>query len=144
LHPALLADQTSLASGLTIVRLSLHVLAASIWVGGQFVLAGLMPTVRGLGDTAPRQVARAFAALTWPSFGVLLITGVWNYFADDPSHATTAWKTVFMVKMVCVIVAGVGVGVHMRATKPRTKGIYASVAALASIAALVLGVALAG
>ena len=30
-------------------RLILHVLAASIWVGGQFTVAGLLPTVRSLG-----------------------------------------------------------------------------------------------
>ena len=54
-------------------RLFLHVLAASIWVGGQLVLAGLVPTVRRFGegpDQAPdvpalveldREVRAAFA-----------------------------------------------------------------------------------
>jgi putative copper export protein len=143
-HAGLLADQTSLANSVTIVRLSLHVLAASVWVGGQFVLAGLLPTVRGLGDTAPRQVANAFAKLSWPAFWVLVATGLWNYDAVSPSHATHSWKVVFIVKMVCVLLAGVGTVVHSRAKAPRTKGIYAGVASLASVAALVLGVALAG
>ncbi len=144
MHAGLLADQTSLANSVTIVRLSLHVLAASVWVGGQFVLAGLLPTVRGLGDTAPRQVANAFARLSWPAFWVLIATGLWNYDAVSPSHATHSWKVVFIVKMVCVALAGVGTVVHSRAKAPRTKGIYAGVASLASLAALVLGVALAG
>ncbi len=144
MHVGLLADQTSLANSVTIVRLSLHVLAASVWVGGQFVVAGLLPTVRGLGDTAPRQVANAFAKLSWPAFWVLVATGLWNYDAVSPSHATDSWKVVFIVKMVCVLAAGVGTVVHSRARAPRTKGIYAGVAALASVAALVLGVALAG
>jgi putative copper export protein len=143
-HAGLLADQTSLANSVTIARLSLHVLAASVWVGGQFVLAGLLPTVRGLGDTAPRQVANAFAKLSWPAFWVLVATGLWSYDAVNPSHATYSWKIVFMVKMVCVVVAGVGTVVHSRAKAPRTKGIYAGLASLASVAALVLGVALAG
>jgi putative copper export protein len=143
-HAGLLADQTSLANSVTIVRLSLHVLAASVWVGGQFVLAGLLPTVRGLGDSAPRQVANAFAKLSWPAFWVLVATGLWNYAAVSPSHATYSWKVVFMVKMVCVVLAGVGTVVHSRAKAPKTKGTYAGIASLASVAALVLGVALTG
>jgi putative copper export protein len=143
-HAALLADQTSLANGVTIVRLSLHVLAASVWVGGQLVLAGLLPTVRGLGDSAPRQVANAFARLSWPAFWVLVATGLWNYAAVHPSQATSSWKVVFMVKMVCVLVAGVGAVVHSRANDPKTKGVSAGLGSLASLAALVLGVALAG
>ena len=144
MHATLLAEQTSLANSVTIVRLSLHVLAASIWVGGQFVLAGLLPTVRGLGDSAPRQIANAFAKLSWPAFWVLVATGFWNYAAVSPSHATYSWKVVFMVKMACVLVAGLGTVVHGRAKAPRTKGIYAGVGSLASVAALVLGVALSG
>lgn len=144
MHAGLLADQNSLANSVTIVRLSLHVLAASVWVGGQFVLAGLLPTVRGLGDTAPRQVANAFAKLSWPAFWVLVATGLWNYGAVSPSHATYSWKVVFIVKMVCVVLAGVGTVVHSRAKAPKTKGIYAGIASLASLAALVLGVALTG
>jgi len=37
--------QPQLADAWTIIRLSLHVLAACVWVGGQLVLAGLVPTV---------------------------------------------------------------------------------------------------
>ena len=59
-------------------RLIIHVLAATIWVGGQFTVAGLLPTIRTLGDDAPKKVARAFARLLWPAYGVLVITGFWN------------------------------------------------------------------
>ncbi len=51
---ALLAQ---LAPALDGIRLSLHVLAATVWVGGQITVAGLAPTARQLGDGAPRQVA---------------------------------------------------------------------------------------
>jgi putative copper export protein len=132
-----------LADTLTIVRLSLHVLAAAVWVGGQFVLAGLIPTGRGLGEGATQKVARAFGRLSWPAFGVLLATGIWNE-AVVGRHASGAWNAVFAVKMVTVVIAGVATGLHTRATTPGARGAFAGTAALASTAALVLGVALAG
>lgn len=141
---AALVDRPQLADWTTIVRLSLHVLAASVWVGGQFVLAGLLPTVRGFGDTAPRRIAQAFARLSWPAFALLIVTGFWNFSAVDHQRATTSWSTVFGVKMVLVVAAGVGTYLHARATTPRGKGAWAGIGTLASVAALVLGVALAG
>ena len=57
-------------------RLFLHVLAASIWVGGQLVLAGLVPTVRRFGEDATRQVARAFNRIAWPAYGVAVVTQI--------------------------------------------------------------------
>jgi len=133
-----------LAPGLTILRLSLHVFAATIWVGGQFVVLGLLPTIRGFGDTAPRKVAQAFGRLSWPAFWLLVATGVWNYLAINHSHATASWNAVFGIKMVCVVAAGVGTYLHTKATSPQRRGMFAGIAALASIAALVLGVAIAG
>ena len=41
------------------IRLSLHVLAATIWVGGQITLAALVPALKGLGTDVPRAAARA-------------------------------------------------------------------------------------
>jgi len=133
-----------LAPGLTILRLSLHVFAATIWVGGQFVVLGLLPTIRGFGDTAPRKVAQTFGRLSWPAFWLLVATGVWNYLAINHSHATASWNAVFGIKMVCVVAAGVGTYLHTKATSPQRRGMFAGIAALASIAALVLGVAIAG
>jgi putative copper export protein len=132
-----------IADSLTILRVSLHVLAAAVWVGGQFVLAGLVPTLRGLGEGAAQKVARAFGRLSWPAFGVLLATGVWNA-AVVGSHSIGAWNAVFGVKMATVVAAGIAAGLHTRVSTPKARGVYGGVAALASTAALVLGVALAG
>jgi putative copper export protein len=140
----LYSQTPNLAPGLTILRLSLHVLAATIWVGGQFVILGLLPTIRGFGDTAPRKVAQAFGRLSWPAFWILVASGVWNFLAINHAHATSSWNVVFGIKMVCVLAAGVGTYLHTRATSPQRRGMFAGIAALASIAALVLGVAIAG
>ena len=42
------------------IRLFLHVLAATVWVGGQLTLAGLVPGLRAISPDAPRTVARRF------------------------------------------------------------------------------------
>ncbi len=46
-----------LASWLVALRLTLHVLAASVWVGGQITLAGLVPSVRSRAPQALAAVA---------------------------------------------------------------------------------------
>jgi putative copper export protein len=126
------------------IRLALHVLAASIWVGGQFTMAGLVPTARRAGAEVPQKLARALAVLLWPAFAVLVVTGFWNISAITLSGQSTAWKTVLIVKLVVVVIAGVGVYLHQRATTQRSLALWASVGGLASVAALVMGVFLAG
>ena len=147
-HPVVVAHGVTavptLSSGLDGFRLILHVLAATIWVGGQFTVAGLLPTIRTFGDGAPKRVARAFGRLLWPAYALLVITGFWNISALTVKDASAAWKTVLMVKIAVVVVAGVAVFLHQRAESPKAKGIWGAVGALASVAALCLGVFLAG
>jgi putative copper export protein len=133
-----------LASGLDTLRLTLHVLSASIWVGGQIVLAGLVGPSRSLGAEAPRALARAFARLAWPAYAVLVVTGFWNFSTFHWADQSFAWKTVLIVKVVVVAAAGLGALLHGRATSRRAIAVWGSVAGLASVAALVLGVLLAG
>jgi len=133
-----------LAPALTALRLSLHVLAAAVWVGGQLTLAGLLPELRALGGDATQRVARAFARLSWPAFLVLVLTGIWNVTAVHASNATTAWRAVLFVKIAVVVLAGVGAFQHQRATSRGALAAWGSIAGTASIVALVLGVLLAG
>lgn len=135
---------TPLASASAVVRLSLHILAACIWLGGQIVVAGLLPTLRTLGDDAPRKIARAFGRLSWPAFWLLVLTGFWNYAAVHGSTQSSSWNAAFGIKMVMVIAAGVGVFVHTRASTPRARGIFAGIGTTATLAAMVLGVLISG
>ena len=133
-----------LASGLDTLRLTLHVLAATVWVGGQIVMAGLVGPSRRLGVEAPKELARAFARLAWPAYAVLVLTGFWNISTFTWSDQTTAWKTVLIVKIVVVALAGLGAFLHQRATSKAQLALWGSVAGTASIAALVMGILLAG
>jgi putative copper export protein len=134
----------SLAGGLGGLRVILHVLAATVWVGGQFTVAGLLPTIRSLGEDAPKKVGRALGRLLWPAYAVLLVTGFWNIGALTVGQASSAWKAVLAVKVAVVVVAGVGVYLHQRATTRRGTAVWGAVGAVASVAALCLGVFLAG
>ena len=49
------------APALDAVRLSIHVLAACLWVGGQFTVAGLVPALRSVGADAPKAAAQGLA-----------------------------------------------------------------------------------
>lgn len=134
----------SLADSLTALRLSLHVGAATVWVGGQVVMAGLLPTLRRLSGDAPRALARAFARLSWPAFAVLVATGIWNVAAVHPSTLGHAWQVVLGVKIAVVAVAGLAALLHGRSASRRGLAVWGSLAGTASLVALVLGVLLAG
>ena len=119
------------------VRLFLHVVAATIWVGGQFTLAGLVPILRPLGADATRAAARRFNVIAWPAFAVLFVTGVWNLLEVHVGDASDEYLVTLALKLVAVALSGVGAAVHI---------IDRSKAALAvgAVAALFLGVVLHG
>lgn len=133
----------ALADAVTAVRLSLHVLAASIWVGGQIVLAGLLPTIRSGGRDMTVKVARAFGRLQWPAYGVLLATGIWNVAASSGGQPH-AWRVVLGVKVGVVLAAGLAALAHQRSKSRTGLALWGAVAGITSLAALVLGVVLAG
>lgn len=134
----------SLSPALDGIRVTLHVLAAAVWVGGQLVVAGLLPTLRSLGEDAPRRVARAFGRIQWPAFAVLVATGVWNIAAVNSKSQSHTWNLVLGVKIGVVVLAGVAALVHQRSKSRAGLAIWGSIAGVSSIAALVLGVFLAG
>lgn len=133
-----------LASAVDIVRLSLHVLAAAVWVGGQITLGGLVPTIRREAPAALAPTARQFARLVWPAYIVLLLTGIWNVLAVGPSTQSPAWRAVLGAKIAVVLISGFSAWLHQRSTTARGRAIWGATASLSALSALVLGVALAG
>jgi putative copper export protein len=133
-----------LASSLTALRLTLHVLAASIWVGGQFTLLGMVPTLRGAGETTTAAITKAFSRLAWPAYVVLIATGLWNVATFNMNTVTTAWKIVLGVKITVALLAGLAAYLHQRAKSKSQIALWGSLSGLTAVAALTLGVFLAG
>jgi putative copper export protein len=133
-----------LAPAVDTIRLTLHVLAASVWVGGQIVMTGMVGPARTMGEGAPKALAQAFARLAWPAYVVLIITGFWNISTFHWAAQSSAWKAVLMAKIVVVLAAGVGAFFHQRATSKGALAVWGSIAGTASIAALAMGILLAG
>lgn len=125
------------------IRLFLHVLAATVWVGGQLVLAALVPVLRRLGAEIPRAAARRFNQVAWPAFGLLLITGVWNI-AAVRSKIAGGYQATLIVKLVVVVISGVTAALHARARSRAGLAVFGALTGLSALAALFLGIMLAG
>jgi putative copper export protein len=123
------------------VRLFLHVTAATIWVGGQLTLAGLVPGLRALSPDAPRAVARRFNRIAWPAYGVLVVTGIWNILDLDPVWDSDYGRTL-MVKITVVVASGVTAVLHARARSKPGLAVFGALTALTALTALLFGVQL--
>ncbi len=122
------------------VRLFLHILAATIWVGGQLTLAGLVPVLRAIGGDAPKLVARQFRRIAWPAFAVLIVTGGWNV-AEQEAEGEGGGG-LLMAKMTVVLISGVTAYLHERASTKRANAIWGALTGLSALTALLLGVLL--
>jgi putative copper export protein len=143
--PYLREDDTMLTVSWDTIRLFLHVLAATIWVGGQLVLAALVPVLRRFGADAPGAAARRFNQVAWAAFGVLIVTGIWNVAAVSPPPGQGGrYRTTLIVKLVVVAVSGVTAALHIRSRTPRGRAVLGALTGASALAALFLGVLLAG
>jgi putative copper export protein len=123
------------------IRVFLHVTAATIWVGGQLTLAGLVPGLRGISPDAPRTVARRFNRIAWPAFAVVVATGIWNVVEINPSWDTEYGRTL-IVKIVVVATSGLAAFLHARAKSRSGLAVFGAASALAALGALFFGVQL--
>lgn len=132
-----------LASAVNGIRLSIHVLAATVWVGGQITLAGMVPSVKKISSEALTAAANAFGKLSWPAFWILVITGFWNIGAVNMNAQSTPWKIVLYVKIVVVILSGGAAYLHTKAKTKTGLALWGAITSLSAVTALVMGVFLA-
>ncbi len=125
------------------LRIFLHVLGASVWVGGQIVLALLVPVLRKRDADLPRAVARAFNKIGWPAYALLVITGMWNM-ANPPETVTSAYQMAVGIKMMLVVISGLSAYIHTRAKNPAAMAMWGAISGLSALATMYVGVTLAG
>ena len=123
------------------VRVFLHVTAATVWVGGQITLAGLVPGLRELGPDAPRRVARRFNRIAWPAFGVLVATGIWNVVDIGPAWDSDYGRTL-MVKIAVVAASGLSALIHSGARSRVALAVFGALSGLTALTAVFFGVQL--
>ena len=129
-----------LSPTLDTVRVFLHVLAATVWVGGQITLLVLLPTVREIGGDAPKLTARAYNRAAWVAYGVLVVTGIWNLLEVDLGATTTAYHATLGIKLVVVAISGIGAFMHSTTPDRRMLALWGAVGGVAALLALLLGV----
>jgi putative copper export protein len=125
------------------VRLTVHVLAATVWVGGQLTLAALVPVLRRRDPELPRVAAAAFARVAWPAYGVLVASGIWNVVAVEPA-GDRAYQVVLGLKVAVVAASGLTAWAHTRARTTTGLAVYGALTGLTAMSAVLLGVLLAG
>ena len=133
-------DIRVLTIDLDVVRLTLHVLAATIWVGGQIVLLALTGPLRRVAPAAIAPAARTFGWVAWPAFAVLVVTGAWMLGGGEKQ--SDAYNTTLMIKMVFVLLSGVGAALHTFLKNPALKGISAAVGLVSALCVVLLGVSI--
>ncbi len=148
-------------------RIFLHILAATIWVGGQLTLGVVISVLRPAPDDPNPEIARAriravaqrFQIAAWSAYAVLLATGVWNLLAERVGDQSGDWVATLFVKLVFVAGSGLAAAVHIFVAAPRVRaattaearrraaafsGACEGVSVLCAVAALFLGVVLGG
>jgi len=132
-----------LATAVDSLRLFLHILAATVWVGGQLTLAALVPVLRARDPELPKLVARAFDRIAWPAYGVLLVTGMWNVAAVS-GDAQGNYNAVLMLKVLVVAASGITAYLHTKAKTTTGLAVWGALTGLTALSSLYLGVLLAG
>ena len=125
------------------VRIFFHVLGVAVWVGGQIVLAGLVPAIRASAPEALPKVAQAFARVAWPAMIVIVFTGMWGLGSSSASDSDTAYMVTFAVKMVMVFIAVAATVVHSQGSSKAAKAIGGALGLLGSLLAAYAGILLA-
>ncbi len=121
------------------IRMFLHVLAASVWVGGQIVLAGLVPSLRSSFPGATKVAAQAFARIAWPAFAVVVLTGLWNLTDIDVTNTRTEYQVTLLVKITLAMASGAAAAVHQIGRSRAALAVGGAIGLLAALGAMFCG-----
>ena len=124
------------------IRLFLHVLAASVWVGGQIVLGGLVPKLRQVAPESLKVAANAFARIAWPAFAVVVVTGMWNILDITVGDMSTEYQVSLFVHVLLAIAAAMFVVIHSVGQTKLALALGGALGLLTSLGAMFVGILL--
>ena len=125
------------------IRTYLHILAVCVWLGGQIVLAGVVPKLRKSNPEALTNIAKGSAAIAWPAMILIVFTGAWGFAAVDVANNSTEYMVTFGFKMLLVAMAVIATLIHSNGTSKLAKGLGGAIGLLATLIAAYCGVLLA-
>lgn len=125
------------------VRTYLHILAVSVWLGGQVVLAGVVPKLRQTNPEALTNLAKGYAAIAWPAMIFIVLTGVWGLAEVDVAKNSSEYIVTFGIKMLLVAGAIIATLIHSNGTSKLAKGLGGAIGLFATLVAAYCGVLLA-
>jgi len=93
----------------------------------------------------PRAAARRLNQVSWTAFAVLIVTRIWNVAAvsSEISHSAS-YRDTLIVKLVVVSISGITAALHVRARSAVGPAVFGVLTGVSALAALFLGVLLAG
>ena len=124
------------------IRLFLHVLAASVWVGGQIVLGGLVPKLRQAAPESLKVAANAFARIAWPAFAVVVVTGMWNILDIKVGDMSTDYQVTMFVHVLLAVAAAMFVVIHSVGKTKLALALGGALGLLTSLGAMFVGIML--
>ena len=125
------------------IRTYLHILAVCVWLGGQIVLAGVVPRLRKSNPEALTNIAKGYAAIAWPAMIFIVFTGAWGLAEVDVANNSTEYMVTFGFKMLLVAMAVIATLIHSNGTSKLAKGLGGAIGLLATLIAAYCGVLLA-
>ena len=130
----------SLTPALDTLRISLHIASVAVWVGGQIVVAAIVPALRSEHRAALPLVAKGFTRVAWPSFAVAVLTGMWSVMTVDVGATSSGYQLAMMLKVLAVLLSGGAAAIHSAGSSTAAKAIGGALGLLFALAAVVLGV----
>ena len=124
------------------IRLFLHVLAASVWVGGQIVLGGLVPKLRQVAPESLKVAANAFARIAWPAFAIVVVTGMWNILDIKVGDMSTEYQVSMFVHVLLAMAAAMFVVIHSVGKTKLALALGGALGLLTSLGAMFVGILL--
>lgn len=121
------------------LRTMLHLIAVAVWVGGQIVLAGVVPALRQSSPSVLPIIARSFARIAWPAMVLIIFTGVWGLSDINAPERSTDYLATFGIKMILVGAAVVATIIHSAGQTKLAKALGGAVGLVASVVAMYLG-----